>query len=77
MKRWLQEIETNCDNVQKILGSSVTISRRVIIGISVGNKVDDPDRRVVQESDARRFAEAMKIHYFETSAKENLNVEEV
>ncbi|KAH7731587.1 Ras-related protein Rab-35 [Aphelenchoides avenae] len=62
VKRWLQEIETNCDNVQKIL---------------VGNKVDDPDRRVVQESDARRFAEAMKIHYFETSAKENLNVEEM
>lgn len=43
----------------------------------VGNKVDDPSRRVVLDSDARRFAETMKINYFETSAKENLNVEAV
>uniref|UniRef100_A0A914BWX9 Ras-related protein Rab-35 n=1 Tax=Acrobeloides nanus TaxID=290746 RepID=A0A914BWX9_9BILA len=60
VKRWLHEIENNCDNVQKIL---------------VGNKVDDPERRVVVDSDAKRFAETIKINYFETSAKENLNVE--
>uniref|UniRef100_A0A915E9C2 Ras-related protein Rab-35 n=1 Tax=Ditylenchus dipsaci TaxID=166011 RepID=A0A915E9C2_9BILA len=42
VKRWLHEIESNCDNVQKIL---------------VGNKIDEPERR--------------------TSAKENLNVEQM
>lgn len=48
-----------------------------MILISVGNKADDPERRVVLEVDARRFAETMKIPFFETSAKENINVEEV
>uniref|UniRef100_A0A0R3RJ33 Ras-related protein Rab-11A n=1 Tax=Elaeophora elaphi TaxID=1147741 RepID=A0A0R3RJ33_9BILA len=62
VKRWLHEIDTNCENVQKVL---------------VGNKADDPERRVVLEVDARRFAETMKIPFFETSAKENINVEEV
>uniref|UniRef100_A0A914RNB4 Ras-related protein Rab-35 n=1 Tax=Parascaris equorum TaxID=6256 RepID=A0A914RNB4_PAREQ len=61
VKRWLHEIDANCDNVQKIL---------------VGNKADDPERRVVLEADARRFADTMHIPFFETSAKENVNVEE-
>uniref|UniRef100_A0A915LLN5 Ras-related protein Rab-35 n=1 Tax=Meloidogyne javanica TaxID=6303 RepID=A0A915LLN5_MELJA len=34
VKRWLHEIETNCENVQRIL---------------VGNKLDEPTRRVVSE----------------------------
>ncbi|VDN23979.1 unnamed protein product [Gongylonema pulchrum] len=62
VKRWLHEIDTNCENVQKVL---------------VGNKADDPERRVVLEADARRFAETMRIPFFETSAKENFNVEEM
>ncbi|CAK5076858.1 unnamed protein product [Meloidogyne enterolobii] len=62
VKRWLHEIETNCENVQRIL---------------VGNKLDEPTRRVVSEVDARRFADSIKINYFETSAKENLNVEQM
>ncbi|MFH4983654.1 hypothetical protein AB6A40_010363 [Gnathostoma spinigerum] len=45
--------------------------------ILVGNKADDPERRVVLEADARRFAETMGIRFFETSAKENINVEEM
>lgn len=43
----------------------------------VGNKDDDPDRKVVLTQDAQRFAEQMGIQLFETSAKENKNVEEV
>lgn len=43
----------------------------------VGNKVDEPIKRAVQEVEARRLAESMRINYFETSAKENLNVEQV
>lgn len=43
----------------------------------VGNKVDEPAKRVVPEADVRRFAESLRINYFETSAKENLNVEQV
>lgn len=43
----------------------------------MGNKYDDPDRRVVPSNDGRRLAETMNIQFFETSAKENVNVEEV
>ncbi|ELU09827.1 hypothetical protein CAPTEDRAFT_21277 [Capitella teleta] len=62
VKRWLHEIDQNCDVVNRIL---------------VGNKDDDPDRKVVLTQDARRFADQMGIQLFETSAKENINVEEM
>ncbi len=44
--------------------------------ITVGNKNDCPERKVVQTEDATKFAEQIGIQLFETSAKENLNVEE-
>lgn len=45
--------------------------------ILVGNKDDDPDRKVVLTQDAQRFADQIGIQLYETSAKENKNVEEV
>ena len=82
VKRWLQEIDTNCEFVNRILGKgdferfrhSEVISR---FFVAVGNKNDDPSRKVVLREDARRFAEQMDIQLFETSAKDNINVEEV
>uniref|UniRef100_UPI00398F5462 ras-related protein Rab-35-like n=1 Tax=Pristiophorus japonicus TaxID=55135 RepID=UPI00398F5462 len=62
VKRWLHEISQNCDTVSKIL---------------VGNKNEDPSRRQVEFADAKRFSEQMGIRLFETSAKENTNVEEM
>ncbi|KAI1293775.1 Ras-related protein Rab-35 [Halotydeus destructor] len=62
VKRWLHEIDQNCDLVNRIL---------------VGNKNDDPNRKVVVTEDAQRFADQMGIQLFETSAKENINVEEM
>jgi len=62
VKRWLHEIDANCDVVNRIL---------------VGNKNDDPDRKVVLTEDARRFADQMGIQLYETSAKDNINVEEM
>ncbi|XP_064612262.1 ras-related protein Rab-35-like [Liolophura sinensis] len=62
VKRWLHEIDQNCDVVNRIL---------------VGNKDDDPERKVVLSHDAQRFADQMGIQLFETSAKENINVEEM
>lgn len=44
---------------------------------TVGNKNDAPDRKVVLTEDAQRFADQMAIQLFETSAKDNINVEEV
>uniref|UniRef100_A0AC35TJI3 Ras-related protein Rab-35 n=1 Tax=Rhabditophanes sp. KR3021 TaxID=114890 RepID=A0AC35TJI3_9BILA len=62
VKRWLLEIDNNCDSVEKIL---------------VGNKADDPERRVVLKADAEKFAASMNIHFFETSAKENICVDDM
>lgn len=45
--------------------------------ILVGNKNDDPNSKVVETADAQKFAEQMDIRLFETSAKENINVEDV
>lgn len=63
VKRWLHEIEHNCD---------VVVNR-----ILVGNKNDAPNQKVVLTEDAQRFANQMGIKLFETSAKNNTNVEEV
>ncbi|XP_018496327.1 ras-related protein Rab-35 [Galendromus occidentalis] len=62
VKRWLHEIDQNCDVVNRIL---------------VGNKNDDPQRKVVLTEDAQAFADRMNIELFETSAKDNFNVEEM
>jgi Ras-related protein Rab-35 len=62
VKRWLHEIDQNCELVNRIL---------------VGNKNDDPNTKVVLTEDAQRFADQMNIKLFETSAKENINVEEM
>ncbi|KAH8254954.1 ras-related protein Rab-35 [Drosophila serrata] len=60
VRRWLEEIQNNCDVVNKVL---------------VGNKNDDPDRKVVIFEDAQRFAKQMDIELYETSAKDNINVD--
>ncbi|KAJ8044204.1 Ras-related protein Rab-35 [Holothuria leucospilota] len=62
VKRWLHEIDQNCEIVSRIL---------------VGNKNDCPERKMVVTEDAKSFAEQMGIELFETSAKENINVEEM
>ena len=62
VKRWLHEIDQNCDLVNRLL---------------VGNKNDDPGSKVVLTEDAQRFADQMGIQLFETSAKDNINVEEM
>lgn len=45
--------------------------------VTVGNKNDDPNQKVVITEDAQRFAKQMDIQLFETSAKDNINVEEM
>lgn len=62
VKRWLHEIDQNCDHISRVL---------------VGNKNDDPSAKVVLTEDATRFADQMGIQLFETSAKDNINVDEM
>lgn len=56
-------MDTYCEGVHKVL---------------VGNKTDaDPSTRVVQKEDAEALAQTLRIPYYETSAKENINIYEV
>jgi len=62
VRRWLHEIDDNCDDVRRIL---------------VGNKNDCPESKVVLTEDALRYADLMNIVLYETSAKDNVNVEDM
>lgn len=74
MKLFLQvKLETYCCCVFKLFA----FCNKFLLLLSVGNKSDDPTRRQVDTQDAVRFGESMGVRVFETSAKENINVEEV
>ena len=60
--RWLHEIKENCENACRIL---------------VGNKCEDPEKKAVAYEDAFKAASQSGMQYLETSAKDNINVEEV
>ncbi|KAK2583682.1 hypothetical protein KPH14_009610 [Odynerus spinipes] len=49
----------------------------VVYDVTSGNKNDAPNQKVVLTEDAQRFANQMGIQLFETSAKDNINVEEM
>ena len=62
-KRWIEEVKNNCgdDGVPIVL---------------VGNKCDS-ENKVVSFNDQEEYTKLMKLKFFETSAKENINVDEV
>ena len=62
-KRWIEEVKNNCgdDGVPIVL---------------VGNKCDSPNK-VVSLNDQQEYAKLINLKFFETSAKENINVDEV
>lgn len=60
---WVTQIKTySWDNAQVIL---------------VGNKSDMEDERVVSTDRGKQLAEQLGLEFFETSAKENINVKDV
>lgn len=76
----LSQIQTFCW-ITKILfnfiGFYYEFHSNFFFFIAVGNKNDDPNQKVVITEDAQRFAKQMDIQLFETSAKDNINVEEM
>ena len=44
--------------------------------VLVGNKTDLTDKRAVSKDEAEKFAESKALKYFETSAKDNTNINE-
>ncbi|XP_071454243.1 ras-related protein Rab-1A [Hetaerina americana] len=62
VKNWLEEIDRYaCDNVNKLL---------------VGNKSDLVQKRVVEYSTAKEYADQLGLPFLETSAKDSKNVEQ-
>jgi small GTP-binding protein len=61
-KKWLLEIESSTSN---------------IIIVLIANKIDLESTRMVSKDVAKSFADQKNIIYFETSAKDNINVKEV
>lgn len=62
VKQWLQEIDRYaCENVNKLL---------------VGNKSDLANKKVVDFTTAKDFADSIGIPFLETSAKNSTNVEQ-
>ncbi|XP_062504418.1 ras-related protein Rab-35-like [Corticium candelabrum] len=65
VRRWLHEIDEHCDK---------PLPSRVL----VGNKCDlSEEMRVVATDDAVEYAKKIGIQQFETSAKDNVNIEAV
>lgn len=62
IQRWLLEIDQYCSSVSKIL---------------VGNKNDDESRKLVSTEESRNLAKSYNIELVETSAKDDINVEDV
>ena len=58
---WLKDIREINQNIPIIL---------------FGNKCDLIEKRVIEDDEAENFAKKNQMEYFETSAKENINVEE-
>ena len=63
-KKWVTELRQNVTNTNLVIAL-------------VGNKADLSEQRAVAESDAREHAVEAGLLYFETSAKENVNVTEL
>ena len=72
---WDQAVENNVIDCSYMID---VLNKHLLMYMSVvGNKNDDPENKVVLTEDAQQFANQMGIELFETSAKENINVEEV
>lgn len=64
-KKWVAELR-----------ASVANAGALVIAL-VGNKADLVDTRAVAEADAREYAAGAGLLFFETSAKDNVNVAEL
>mmetsp|Transcript_31097 Transcript_31097/g.41130 ORF Transcript_31097/g.41130 Transcript_31097/m.41130 type:complete len:208 (+) Transcript_31097:292-915(+) len=68
--------EQSFDNVNDWLSEVNRYSSQYSCKLLTGNKADKEDERVVSKETAKEFAESLGIPFIETSAKDNLNVEQ-
>lgn len=73
--------DSNSFNQLSVLVETVKSSQDNVILVIIGNKYDlveeNPEMRQVSIQEARELADSVNATYFETSARTNINVEEV
>ena len=69
--------EESFEHVKGWINSIYKEANPNIAKVLVGNKIDLEEHRKVSISDAKKIAQEHEMEYFETSAKENINVKEV
>lgn len=65
------------ENVKGWMNSIYKHSDPSIAKVLVGNKLDLEQSRVVSTSEAKKIAAEHGMEYFETSARDNINIQEV
>jgi GTPase SAR1 family protein len=65
------------ENVKGWMNSIYKHSDPSIAKVLVGNKLDLEQNRVVSTSEAKKIASEHGMEYYETSARDNINVQEV
>ena len=70
--RWISEVNFRLHNSQDDGGGKNFVQLAL-----VGNKCEDQERRAVLKDVALQFASEMGMKYVETSAKENINVDQI
>lgn len=80
LKKLLDELMKQFQTTSSI-GKNNSISEQgdksSVIGVIIGNKIDQEGLRSVKEHDAQALAKKHKFNYFECSAKKNTGIEEV
>jgi small GTP-binding protein len=65
------------ENINNWLEEIKTFSPKLVKLVLIGNKCDIQDNREVTKDEAKKFADENNMLFFETSAKDNINVEDV
>ena len=65
------------ENIHKWLSQVKNNSEEEVCKLLVGTKCDDEENRVVSKEEIESVAKSIDVKYIETSAKENINIQEV
>lgn len=65
------------ENIHKWLSQVKNNSEEEVCKLLVGTKCDDEENRIVSKEEIESVAKSIDVKYIETSAKENINIQEV
>ena len=65
------------EHIEKWLGEINKFAKENVLIFLVGNKIDLKEKRSVSKDEAEEIANKFKIIYFETSAKDSINIDKL